>query len=92
MFKDRVIAITGAASGIGAAVVRKVTASGSPVLALDIDKTAGSELAAETGAAFRQCDVSSYEDWQSLASFLTSSDNTDGVPMRIHPKSKRDRR
>ena len=49
--------VTGAASGIGAAVVRAVKKSGANVLALDVDQSKGIALAEETGALYRHCDV-----------------------------------
>jgi len=44
--------ITGASSGIGAAVTRTVTSSGARVLILDIDAAAGAGLASETGTPY----------------------------------------
>ena len=41
--------VTGAASGIGAAVVRAVRQAGHPVLALDVNDVAGQRLESETG-------------------------------------------
>lgn len=80
--------ITGAASGIGAAMVRTLTTrdnnDGYNVLALDVDETAGAALARETGATFRRCDVSKYEDWQDLTEFLQASETELGTPSRIH--------
>ena len=49
--------ITGAASGIGAAVVRAARESGASVLAVDVDEAKVSALAEETGAMYRLCDV-----------------------------------
>lgn len=76
--------VTGAASGIGAAVVKAVAGLGSPVIALDVDDRAGAALAADTGATYRHCDVSSYGHWQSIVDFLSSEENEHGVPTRIH--------
>ena len=45
--------VTGAASGIGASVVRAVRTEGANVLALDVDEAKGSALAQETGALYR---------------------------------------
>jgi len=53
----RHVVVTGGASGIGAEMVRGFAAQGARVAMLDIDATAGAALAAETGAAFRSCDV-----------------------------------
>ncbi|SEN31439.1 SDR family oxidoreductase [Bradyrhizobium sp. OK095] len=50
---DRVVLITGGASGIGAAFVRAFAGQGARVAFLDIDETAGSALAAEVAAASR---------------------------------------
>ena len=71
--------ITGAASGIGAALVRRVRASGDQVLALDINAEAGAELAAQTGAEFQQCDVSDPNSWQDVLAALQHL----GAPDRI---------
>ncbi|MBO6658463.1 MAG: SDR family oxidoreductase [Pseudomonadales bacterium] len=73
--------VTGAASGIGAAVVRTVADAGCSVFALDIDDEAGNAL---EGAHYRHLDVASERDWQTLADYLKSSDNALGIPDRIH--------
>ncbi|PIT04625.1 3-oxoacyl-ACP reductase [Bradyrhizobium nitroreducens] len=60
---DRVVLITGGASGIGAAFVRAFAAQGARVAFLDIDEAAGAALAAEVAAAcgatplFVPCDL-----------------------------------
>lgn len=76
--------VTGAASGIGAAVTRATRRSGATVLALDIDDAAGKALAEETGASYQHCNVAMQEDWQQVADFLSSSRNRSGPPTRIH--------
>lgn len=73
--------ITGAASGIGAALVRQVTGSGDRVLALDINEAAGAALAAETGAEFQACDVSSPDAWSQVAGTLESLGSPDRVAL-----------
>jgi NAD(P)-dependent dehydrogenase (short-subunit alcohol dehydrogenase family) len=50
---DRVVLITGGASGIGAAFVRAFAGQGARVAYLDIDDAAGGALAAEVAAASR---------------------------------------
>jgi NAD(P)-dependent dehydrogenase (short-subunit alcohol dehydrogenase family) len=50
---DRVVLITGGASGIGAAFVRAFAGQGARVAFLDIDDAAGGALAAEVAAAAR---------------------------------------
>ena len=60
---DRVVLITGGASGIGAAFVRAFAAQGARVAFLDIDQTAGTALTAEvadaggTAPLFVPCDL-----------------------------------
>ena len=76
--------VTGAASGIGAAVVRAVRQAGHQVLALDVNDVAGQLLASETGAIYRHCNVADPADWEDLGQFLTSSDNPIGIPDRVH--------
>ena len=58
--------VTGAASGIGAAVVRAAKNSGATVLAVDVDEAKVSALATETGALYRLCDVGYLTQWQEL--------------------------
>lgn len=76
--------VTGAASGIGAAVVRTMTDRGNHVLALDVNDTAGQTLADSTGASYRHLDVSSEADWQVLAGELRAAENDQGIPSRLH--------
>jgi len=76
--------VTGAASGIGAAVVRAVKKSGSNVLALDVDQSKGIALAEETGALYRHCDVGDLTQWQQLVDYLKSEQADLGAPTRIH--------
>ena len=74
--------ITGAASGIGAAVTRAVTAAGHKALALDVNDAAGQALASETGAVYQHCDVSNYAEWQALVDQLKQGDLD--IPNRVH--------
>jgi NAD(P)-dependent dehydrogenase (short-subunit alcohol dehydrogenase family) len=55
----RVAVVTGAASGIGAATVRRFVAEGASVVVADLQDDAGRQLAGELGAAaaFHRCDV-----------------------------------
>jgi len=76
--------VTGAASGIGAAVVRAARKSGANVLAIDVDQTKGSALAEETGALYRRCDVGDLTQWQQLVDYLDSEQADLGAPTRIH--------
>lgn len=62
--KDKVFLVTGAGSGLGAAVARMVVAHGGKVVALDVASEAGEALARELGdaARFVRTDVTSEED------------------------------
>lgn len=63
-FAGRVALITGAASGIGAAVARALSAAGARLALVDVDDAAGQALAAELDALYVHADVSRREDWQ----------------------------
>ena len=71
--------VTGAGSGIGAALVRNIRETGDRVLALDINDEAGSALAAETGADYQHCDVSDPGDWREVLKTLAHL----GAPDRV---------
>ena len=62
--EGKVAAITGGASGIGAATVRGFVAEGAKVLVADLDQAKGRALADELGpaTAFLPTDVSKEED------------------------------
>lgn len=72
--------VTGASSGIGAAVARMVSATGARVLALDVDDASGALLANETGAIYQHCDVGNPDDWQLVTQRLMDL----GTPTHIH--------
>ena len=58
--------VTGGASGIGAATVRRLRQAGDDVLSLDVDP-AGAEVAGGCGARFRATDVSDPGAWAEVA-------------------------
>ena len=58
--------VTGAASGIGAAIARAFQHEGASVLVTDIDERAGRALAAEIDAQFLRLDVGCEADWINL--------------------------
>ncbi len=72
--------ITGAASGIGAAMTAMAREAGATVLALDVDSERGSALASRTGATFATCDVSDPEAWRSVTDRLAQQ----GAPTHVH--------
>lgn len=51
--------VTGGASGLGEATVRMLASAGVKVAVLDLNEEAGARVAAETGALFQRCDVTS---------------------------------
>ncbi len=61
--KDRVVLVTGAASGIGAAVSRALAAAGARLALLDVAVDRGMALAAEVGGTFVRCDVADRAAW-----------------------------
>lgn len=62
---DKVALVTGGASGLGAAIVRRFVAEGASVVIGDVDVEGGEALAAELGAAssFQSLDVTDEAAW-----------------------------
>lgn len=60
--QNNVFIITGGASGLGAATARMIVANGGKVVLADVQVEAGQKLAAELGATFVKCDVTSEAD------------------------------
>jgi len=71
----RVIAITGAAGGIGREAARLFAARGAKVVLADLDEAAGAALAGEIGAsaAFIRTDVSREEDAKAMVEFAVAT-------------------
>ena len=66
-FESRVALVTGGASGIGEACVRRFADEGAALVIADVDETRGSALAGELGhdrAAYVRCDVAQEADWR----------------------------
>lgn len=63
--KDKVALVTGGASGVGEATVRKLAAAGAQVVVTDLNADAGQALAEEIGASalFLRHDTTSEADW-----------------------------
>ena len=59
------VLVTGAASGLGLALVQQLSAKGCRVLATDVHDTEPEVLGALTGVEYRQLDVTSDVHWQS---------------------------
>lgn len=78
---DKVALITGAATGIGAAVATALAARGVQVAVCDVNRSAGQTLADEIGGAFIACDVSRLGDVeQAVAQCVEQL----GVPDYVH--------
>jgi len=59
--------VTGAARGIGRAIVERFSAEGGTVIVTDIDEAAGAATAAQIGCRFQKLDVRDEADWLRLA-------------------------
>jgi NAD(P)-dependent dehydrogenase (short-subunit alcohol dehydrogenase family) len=64
--EGRVAVVTGGASGIGLAAVRRLAAEGAKIVVGDIDPAAGKATADEAGGLFVQTDVTSDADVENL--------------------------
>ena len=80
VFADEICIVTGAASGLGAAVAKQLAEQGATLHLLDIDANAGEALAQELGAQFTRLDVGDYSQWQAFVGELKSS----GRPKYLH--------
>ena len=63
---NKVVIITGGASGIGEGMVQRFCAEGARVVLADVDTKNGRRVSAQCGALFQEHDVSSETSWQSL--------------------------
>jgi NAD(P)-dependent dehydrogenase (short-subunit alcohol dehydrogenase family) len=64
--QNNVFIITGGASGLGAASARMIVANGGKVVLADVQLELGEKLAAELGAKFVKCDVTSEADGKAV--------------------------
>ncbi len=69
--EGKVAVITGGASGIGEAMVRRFVAEGAQVILADVQEELGQQVATDAGASFFKLDVSSESDWQALESKIS---------------------
>lgn len=65
-FEEKVVVVTGASSGIGAATARRFAQEGARLVLGDIDEAGGKDVASECGAAFVTTDVTEEEQVQAL--------------------------
>ncbi|MCB0998860.1 MAG: SDR family oxidoreductase [Acidimicrobiales bacterium] len=68
--RDKVVVVTGAASGLGLAESRRLVAEGARVVMTDIDVEAGIAHAAELGGLFVAHDVADEHAWDALTAFV----------------------
>ncbi|BCW90925.1 3-phenylpropionate-dihydrodiol/cinnamic acid-dihydrodiol dehydrogenase [Alphaproteobacteria bacterium SO-S41] len=66
-FDGATVAITGGATGLGAAVATLAAARGAKVVILDINEADGRRLAGHLGGQFHRCDVADPAAWHRLA-------------------------
>jgi NAD(P)-dependent dehydrogenase (short-subunit alcohol dehydrogenase family) len=78
-FDGKVAIVTGGASGIGAASVRRFAAEGAQVLAIDVDEARGRAVASEAGARFERMDVGDPDAWARLV--RAAEDDLGGVDL-----------
>ncbi|MBT7886677.1 MAG: SDR family NAD(P)-dependent oxidoreductase, partial [Gammaproteobacteria bacterium] len=71
-FSGKNIVVTGAASGIGAAVVRRTLELGAQVIGLDINQATGESVGNAKGGQFYHCDVSDVASWEETTSMLSN--------------------
>jgi 3(or 17)beta-hydroxysteroid dehydrogenase len=78
--QDKVVIVTGAASGLGEADARLLASHGATVVMTDINEAAGGRIAQEIGAQFIRQDVADEQGWQDLiGSVVRSHGRLDGL-------------
>jgi len=76
----QVVVVTGAASGVGAALVRRLAGEEATVVAADVDQGLLSAVASETGADAVMLDVTDPDQWEAiLAEVVERHGGLDGV-------------
>lgn len=64
--KDKVIIVTGGASGLGEATVRRFAAAGAKISIVDLNDEAGERIAAELDGIFTRCNVALAEEGEQV--------------------------
>lgn len=78
--KDKVVLVTGAASGLGWADAQLLVKNGAKVVMTDVDEVRGAELAAQINATFLPQDVADEDRWkQVMASIEARHGRLDGL-------------
>lgn len=74
------VLVTGGASGLGAAIVRRLAGEGARVFVADIDAERGTALAADTGGRFLELDVTDEAAWiATIAAIEQDAGGLDGL-------------
>ena len=68
--------VTGGAFGIGKAIAEAYLENGATVVIADVDEDAGAATAADLGCRFEQCDVSDYDQVESVVEATVDADGT----------------
>ena len=87
--ENRLVLITGGASGIGASFVEAFTGQGSRVAFLDVDTASGTALAERTGARFMECDVADIAALRTAVKQIEAAEG--GIEVLINNAGKDDR-
>ncbi len=72
--ENKLALMTGAARGIGAAIVERFQAEGATVIVTDIDETTGRDFASRSKARFIRLDVASEGDWARMSQLVPEAD------------------
>ena len=73
MNRSQVVVVTGAGSGIGAAIAARLQKDGAKVVVSDINADAADRVAREIGAVAHACDVSNEESFAALIDWTVST-------------------
>ena len=71
-FNEKIVVISGAASGMGALTAKRVVEEGGTAITLDINEDLGNKVAKEIGnkCEFFNADVTKPESWSDLENYL----------------------